>query len=66
MVNKFMVEAHESGLVITPLGLGCSEAKVFEKQNIESALTEMYRLCYYWRIGDRVKIVKKEDATASS
>ena len=56
---RFSVDVHENGVVITPMGLGSGPSKVFEKEHIEDALLEIYHLCFNWKVGDRIKIVRK-------
>ena len=56
---RFSVDVHENGVVLTPIGLGSGPSKVFEKDHIEDALLEMYRLCSDWNVGDRIKIERK-------
>ena len=56
---RFSVDVHENGVVLATIGLGSGSSKVFEKDRIEDALLEMYRMCSDWEVGDKIKIERK-------
>jgi hypothetical protein len=64
---SFQVQVYENGVAIIPedlrsrpKGLVLCKAKVFDKDHLEDALTEMCRYCVDdWGNKDRVKIVRK-------
>lgn len=58
-MRSLRIDIYDNGITVQSFDPGYAFSSVYERDNLERALEDIYRKCSHdWKAGDKVKIIK--------